>query len=126
MSLEHMREELRRIYERLGREETRLARERKVLEEICQAKSLRSLWKSSNPNGQIKFPELIEAEKTGFEEILNRVMILAEYGKDPEAEGLIRKLVLSFFLMSGRDFWTYIYDWTQEAIDLLKERKIEI
>lgn len=125
MSLERMREELRRIYERLGREEG----ERKALEEIRQAvkfKSLRSLWKSSNPNGQIKFPELIEAEKTGFEKILNRVMILAEYGKDPEAERLIRKLVLSLFLMSGRDFWTYIYDWTQEAIEFLKERKIEI
>jgi len=121
MSLGQMREELRRKYERLGRE-------RKELEELRQAAKVKPFpprRESSNPD-QIKFPEMIEAEKTGFEKIFNRVSILAEYGKDPEAERLIRKLVVSFFLMSGRDFWTYIYDWTQEAIEFLKERKIKI
>jgi len=123
-----MRDELRRRYERLRREESLCARERKLFEELRMAVKVKPLRRtSSNPDGQIEFPELLTgAEKTGLEKIMNRVMILAEYGKDPEAERLIRKLGYAFVLMRARDFWTYLYDWTQEAIELLKAREIEI
>ena len=71
-----------------------------------------SLGSHSNP------PEL--------EELINRVRIIAEYGKDPEAEALLRRLAMSFVLLRPRDLWKYLYDWTQEALELLEARKIKI
>jgi len=112
-----MRDELRRRFERLSRE-------RKLFEELRMAVKVKPLQRtSSNPDDK---RELMTEAKTGLENIMNRVMILAEYGKDPEAEKLMTKLGYAFVLMSARDFWTYLYDWTQEATKLLKEREIEV
>ena len=119
MSLQQMREELRRKYERLcKREEERRKTILKYYEPI-KAEAPPWLpplkWKSqgSNPN-------------TWLENLVNRVRILSEYGKDPEAEALLRKLAISFILLRARDFWKYIYDWTEEAKKLLEARKIEV
>ena len=80
-------------------------------------------WKS-NPN-DLEF--LIGAKgETGLERIMNRVRTLAEYGKDPEAEKLMTKLGAAMMMMSARDFWNYLYDWTQDAIKLLKARKVAV
>ena len=122
-SLEDMRCELRRKYERLReREEARRKLMLKYYEPI-ETLPLFQSWKS-NPN-DLEFLMGAKGE-TGLERIMSRVRILAEYGKDPEAEKLMTRLGAAMMMMSARDFWNYLYDWTQDAIKLLKARKVGV
>jgi len=60
-----------------------------------------------------------------LEQAMEKLWIKAEYGKDGQAERLIRKLVLSYFLLSSRDLWIYLYDWIIEVYDYLRLGKEE-
>lgn len=61
-----------------------------------------------------------EEYATTLEQTLYKVLVRAEYGKDPEATRLARKFAISFLLLSPRDFWNYLYDWINEAENLLR------
>ena len=125
MSLQEMREELRRKYGRLKKREERLKTMLKYYERI-EAEVPPWLPPLKRKGFIDHFFSTTHSNPPELEKLIKRVRILAEYGKAPEAEKLMRKFALSYVLLSPRDFWNYLYDWTVEALKLLEAKKIEI
>lgn len=63
-----------------------------------------------------------------IQEITQRLSIIADpkKGADPDAGKLLKKLLWYAVLLTPKDFWIKLYDWSREAYQFLSERKIPI
>lgn len=61
-----------------------------------------------------------------YSESVKRLGIMAEHGKDEEAEGLLQKLFISLLLLTTKDFWIFLYDWLEEVTRFFNKRKIKL
>ena len=59
-----------------------------------------------------------------FDDVFLKLNVMANHGKDEEAQHILEKVAAAFLLLNPRDLWTYLYDWISEALEFLKDRKI--